>query len=70
MAGKRRLHASTPHLQEGLNLTICFEKIVRNLAALINIPQGSDLREESRAIAELVIKATSTVERLRVLYEI
>ena len=47
-----------------MDLTIYFEKIVRNFTRYHNYTLGSELREKSREIVGLIIKANSTVEKL------
>jgi hypothetical protein len=51
-------------LQIGHELTIYFEKIVRNFTRYHKYTLGSELREKSREIVGLIIKANSTVEKL------
>ena len=47
-----------------MDLTIYFEKIVRNFTRYHKYTLGSELREKSREIVGLIIKANSTVEKL------
>ncbi len=47
-----------------MDLTIYFEKIVTNFSRYHKYTLGSELREKSREIVGLIIKANSTVERL------
>jgi hypothetical protein len=47
-----------------MDLTIYFEKIVRNFTRYHKYTLGSELREKSREIVALIIKANSTVEKL------
>ena len=47
-----------------MDLTISFEKIVRNFIRYHKYTLGSKLREKSREIVGLIIKANSTVEKL------
>jgi len=53
-----------------MDLTIYFEKIVRNFSRYHKYTLGSELRDNSRAIVGLIIKANSTVERLAILFEL
>ncbi len=46
-----------------MHLTIYFEKIVRNFTRYHKYTLGSELREKSREIVGLIIKANSTVEK-------
>jgi hypothetical protein len=47
-----------------MDLTIYFEKIVRNFTRYHKYTLGSELREKSWEIVGLIIKANSTVEKL------
>ncbi len=47
-----------------MDLTIYFEKIIRNFTRYHKYTLGSELREKSREIVGLIIKANSTVEKL------
>jgi hypothetical protein len=47
-----------------MDLTIYFEKIVRNFIRYHKYTLGSELREKRREIVGLIIKANSTVEKL------
>jgi hypothetical protein len=47
-----------------MDLTIYFEKIVRNFTRYHKYTLGSELRKKSREIVGLIIKANSTVEKL------
>jgi hypothetical protein len=47
-----------------MDLTIYFETIVRNFTRYHKYTLGSELREKSREIVGLIIKANSTVEKL------
>ena len=59
-----------PIYKKAMDLTIYFEKIVRNFSRYHKYTLGSELRQKSRAIVELVIKANSTEERLLLLIEL
>lgn len=56
-----------PIYKKSMDLTIYFEKIVRNFSRYHKYTMGSELRDKSRAIVGLIIKANSTVERLAIL---
>ena len=47
-----------------MDLTIYFEKIVRNFTRYHKYTLGSELRKKSREIVGLIIKANSAVEKL------
>ena len=51
-------------------MTIYFEEIVRRFSRYHKYTLGSELREKSREIVGLIIKANSTVERLALLLEL
>ena len=53
-----------------MDLTIYFEKIVRNFSRYHKYTLGSELREKSREIVGLIIKANSTAERLPLLLDL
>jgi hypothetical protein len=53
-----------------MDLSIYFKKIVRNFSRYNKYTLGSELRSASRDILKLIIKATSTREKLPVLYEL
>ena len=59
-----------PIYQKAMDLTIYFEKIVGNFSRYHKYTLGTELREKSRDIVELIIKANSTVERLPLLLEL
>jgi hypothetical protein len=59
-----------PIYKKALDLTIYFEKIVRNFSRYHKYTLGSELREKSREIVELIIKANSTKDRLPMLLEL
>jgi hypothetical protein len=59
-----------PIYKKALDLTIYFEKIVRNFSRYHKYTLGSELREKSRDIVELIIKANSTKDRLPMLLEL
>lgn len=51
-------------------MTIYFEKIVRNFSRYNKYTLGSELREKSREIVELIIKANSTTVKRPLLLEL
>ncbi len=51
-------------------MTIYFEKVVRNFSRYHKYTLGSDLREKSREIVELIIKANSTTVKSPLLLEL
>lgn len=53
-----------------MDLTIYFEKIVRGFSLGHNYTLGSELRDKSREIVGLIIKANSTAEKLPPLVEL
>jgi hypothetical protein len=48
-----------------MDLTIYFEKVVRNFSRYHKYTLGTELRAKSREIVGLIIKANSTVERYK-----
>ncbi|MGH2524304.1 MAG: four helix bundle protein [Anaerolineales bacterium] len=56
-----------PIYKQAMDLTIYCEQIVRNFSRYHKYTLGSELRQKSRAVVELIIKANSTVERLALL---
>lgn len=59
-----------PICKKAMDLTVYFEKIVRNFSRYNKYTLGSELWEKSRQIVELIIKANSTKERLPLLLEL
>ena len=59
-----------PIYKKALDLTIYFEEIVRHFSRYHKYTLGTELREKSREIVGLIIKANSTVERLALLLEL
>ena len=53
-----------PIYKKAMDLKVFFEKIVRNSSRYNKYTLGSELREKSRQIVELIIKADSTKEKL------
>lgn len=52
---------------KAMALTIYFEEIVRTFSRYHKYTLGSELREKSREIKELIIKANSTKDKISVL---
>jgi hypothetical protein len=63
-------HEHLPIYKKSMDLTIYFEKIVRNFSRYHKYTLGSELRAKSREIVGLIIKANSTAERLAILFEL
>lgn len=59
-----------PIYKKAMDLTIYFEKIVRNFSRYHKYTLGSELRAMSREIVGLIIKANSTVEKLPLLLDL
>lgn len=59
-----------PIYKQAMDLTIYFEKIVTNFSRYHKYTLGSELREKSRDIVGLIIKANSTFERVPLLFEL
>lgn len=59
-----------PIYKKAMDLTIYFEKIVRNFSRYHKYTLGTELRQKSLEIVGLIIKANSTVERLPLLLEL
>jgi hypothetical protein len=59
-----------PIYKKAMDLTVYFEKTVRNFSPYNKYTLGSELREKSRQIVELIIKANFTKERLPLLLEL
>jgi len=59
-----------PIYKQAMDLAIYFEKIIRNFSRYQKYMLGSELRDKSRAIVGLIIKANSTVEKLAILFEL
>ncbi len=51
-------------------MAVFFEKIVRNFSRYNKYTLGSELREKSREIVALIIKANSAREKLPLLHEL
>jgi hypothetical protein len=59
-----------PIYKKALDLTIYFENIVRNFSRYHKYTLGTELREKSREIVTLIIRANSTQDKLPVLFEL
>ena len=57
-----------PIYQQAMDLTVYFEKIVRNFSRSHKYNMGSELRTMSRDIVRLIIKANSSREKLSIVY--
>jgi hypothetical protein len=53
-----------PIYRKAMDLTICFENIVRNFSRYNKYTLGSELREKSREIVELIIKTNPAYKRI------
>jgi hypothetical protein len=56
--------------KKAMDLTIYMEKVVRQFSRYHKYTVGTELREKSRGVVGLIIKANSTVERLPVLLDL
>ena len=61
---------ASPQLQEGDGPDDLFREVVRNFSRYNKYTLGTELRERSREIVGVIIKANSTVERLPVLLDL
>ncbi len=59
-----------PIYKKAMQMAVYFEKIVRNFSRYNKYTLGSELREKSREIVALIIKANSAREKLPILYEL
>ncbi len=59
-----------PIYKKAMDLTIYFEKVVRNFSRYHKYTLGSELREKSRKIVELIIKANSATAKRPLLLEL
>lgn len=59
-----------PIYKKAMDLAIYFEKIVRYFSRYHKYTLGSELRDKSREVVGLIIKANSTAERLAILFEL
>ena len=59
-----------PIYKKAMDLTVYFEKIVRNFSRYNKYTLGSELRTVSRDIVKLIIKANSSRNKLPLLYEL
>lgn len=59
-----------PIYKQAMDLTVYFEKIVRNFSRYNKYTLGSDLRKTSREVVSLIIKANSTRDKLPILHEL
>ena len=59
-----------PIYKKAMDLTIYIEKIVSNFSRYHKYTLGTELREQSREIVGLIIKANSAAERIQILYQL
>ena len=59
-----------PIYRKSMEVAVYFEKIVRNFSRYNKYILGSELRNLSRDIVKLIIKANSSREKLPILYEL
>jgi hypothetical protein len=59
-----------PIYKKAMDLTIYLEKIVRNFSRYHKYTLGSELRQKSREVVGVIIKANSTAEKLPLLLEL
>ena len=59
-----------PIYKQAMDLTINFEKIVRNFSRYHTYTLGSELRSASRDMVRLIINANTAREKLPVVYEL
>ena len=59
-----------PIYKTAMDLTVYFEQVVRNFSRYHKYTLGSDLRQQSRELVTVIIRANSRREKLPVLYEL
>ena len=59
-----------PIYKKAFDLNIYFEKIVRGFSRYHKYTLGTELRDNARQIVELIIRANSTVDRVKILIEL
>ncbi|MCP4270224.1 MAG: four helix bundle protein [Candidatus Brocadiaceae bacterium] len=59
-----------PIYKKAMDMTIYFEKIVRSFSRYNKYTLGTELREKSRKVVELIIKANSTTAKRPLLLEL
>ena len=63
-------HENLPIYKKTLDLVIYFEKIVRNFSRYHKYTVGTELRDSSRGILKLIVKANSVRDRRELLLKI
>lgn len=64
------LYENLPIYKKALDLVIYFEKIVRNFSRYHKYTVGTELRDSSREILKLIVKANSVKDRRELLLKI
>ena len=59
-----------PIYKKAMDLAIYLEKIVRNFSRYHKYTLGSELRQKSREVVQVIIKANSKAEKLPFLFEL
>ncbi len=59
-----------PIYKTAMDLTVYLEQVVRNFSRYHKYTLGSDLRQQSRELVTLILRANSRREKLPVLYEL
>ena len=59
-----------PIYKTAMDLTVYLEQVVRNFSRYHKYTIGSDLRQQSRELVTVIIRANSRREKLSVLYEL
>ena len=59
-----------PIYKTAMDLTVYLEQVVRNFSRYHKYTLGSDLRQQSRELVTVVIRANSRREKLSVFYEL
>jgi len=59
-----------PIYKKAMDVAVYFEKIVKNFSRYNKYTLGSELRNLSRDLVKLIIKANSSREKLPILYEL
>ena len=59
-----------PIYKTAMDLTIYLEQVVRNFSRYHKYTLGSDLRQQSRELVTVIIRANSRTDKLPVLYEL
>lgn len=59
-----------PIYKTAMDLTVYLEQVVRNFSRYHKYALGSDLRQQSRELVTVIIRANSRTDKLPVLYEL